>query len=326
MVANRSGQAGENLVLFLSLVPYVMDRGEVSLEEAAVQFGRSPDDIRKAVELIACAGVPGDSAAYLHADLFDIDWSAWESEGIIRFENTSVLDHQPRFSPREIAALIAGLQYLAAHPRYGEREDVQRLLAKLRDASGHPNGDTMVVKSGHVESSRGLLDGAIGSGHQVSFDYLASRGDSERRTVDPIALEVRDGTWYLRGWCHSREALRVFRLDRMNSPEVLDAPVGQHPDVSQPESWKIFEPSATDVLVTIECEESALALIAEYLDRGHPPQKEGDVYVATIAFAHTHSLARFIASHPGVVRVRSPESARLAIRDWASAALAGLQT
>ena len=125
------GQAGENLVLFLSLVPFVMDRGEVSIEQAAEQFGRRPEDIRRAIELIACAGIPGDSAAYLHTDLFDIDWDLLDSEGIIRFEQTIVINQQPRLSSREMAALIAGLQYIAAHPRYGERSDVTELLAKL---------------------------------------------------------------------------------------------------------------------------------------------------------------------------------------------------
>lgn len=314
-------QAGENLVLFLALVPWVMDQGEVSVAQAAQQFGRSEDDIRKAVELIACAGIPGDSAAYLHADLFDIDWDGLEHEGIIRFENTILLDHQPGFSPREIAALIAGLQYLAAHPRYGERDDVQKLLTKLRRASGHPDADTIVVKPSTIEAHRGLIDDAIQAGKRIGFDYLSASGEREPREVDPIALEARDGLWYVRAWCHSREALRVFRLDRMSSVTGHDEPAGQHPDVSQPESWKIFDPSDSDIVATIECEPQALALIAEYLDRAHPPEREGQVWVATIRFAHEYSLVRFVTSHPGVVRVRGPESAREAVARFASSAL-----
>ena len=323
MTMSTSGprQASENLVLFLALVPWVMDQGEVSVAQAAAHFGRSEDDIRKAVELIACAGIPGDSAAYLHADLFDIDWDGLEHDGIIRFENTILLDHQPGFSPREIAALIAGLQYLAAHPRYGERDDVQKLLAKLRRASGHPDSDTIVVKPNQIETHRDLIDRAIQSRTRISFDYLSASGDSEPRVVDPIALEARDGLWYLRAWCHTREALRVFRLDRMSAVTVGEEPVGDHPDVSQPESWKIFDPSDSDIVATIECEPQALALIAEYLDRAHPPEREGNLWVATIRFAHEYSLVRFVTSHPGVVRVRGPQSAREAVARFASGAL-----
>ena len=313
--------AGENLVLFLALVPYVMDHGEVSVSRAAQQFDRSEAEIRRAVELIACAGVPGDSAAYLHADLFDIDWDALESEGLIRFQQTIVIEHQPQFSPRELAALIAGLQYVAAHPRYGEREDVQRLLAKLRAASGQSVADTLVVKSSQVETNREILASAIERGQRVSFDYVASSGDSETRQVDPIALEARDDVWYLRGWCHSRGALRVFRLDRMGEPAELDTPVARHPDVDAPESWHIFHPSESDLMVTVECDEHALAIIAEYLDRNSPPEQRDGRYVATIPFAHQRSLVRFAAAHSGLVTITGPESAKAAVAAYAQAAL-----
>ena len=313
--------AGENLVLFLALVPYVMDRGEVSVAEAAKQFARSEADIRRAVELIACAGIPGDSAAYLHADLFDIDWDALESEGLIRFQQTLVIESQPQFSPRELAALIAGLQYVAAHPRYGEREDVQRLLGKLRRASGQSVADTMVVKSSQVEASRELLASAIDRGHRVSFDYVSASGESETRQVDPIALEARDDVWYLRGWCHTRQALRVFRLDRMAAPEELDDPVVDHPDVDTPESWQIFQPSDSDLMVTVECDEQALPIIAEYLDRASPPELRDGRYSATIPFAHQRSLVRFAAAHSGLVRIIGPEAAKKAVAAYAQAAL-----
>ena len=324
MPANPPRAAGENLVLFLALVPYVMDRGEVSIADAAAQFERSEDDIRRAVELIACAGIPGDSAAYLHADLFDIDWDGLESEGIIRFQQTIVIDQQPQLAPRELAALIAGLQYLAAHPRYGEREDVQRLLTKLRDASGHPGADAMVVKSARVDTQHAVLASAIDEGRQVSFDYVPSSGEAEQRRVDPIALEARDGVWYLRAWCHTREALRVFRLDRMAEVSLLQDRVAIHPDVAAVGSWQIFDPSDSDVWVTIECDEHALPIIAEYLDRAHPPVKQGNRYIAHIPFAHERSLVRFATAHAGLVRVVEPESARAAVADFARQALEGL--
>lgn len=324
MPTNPARAAGENLVLFLALVPYVMDRGEVTIADAAAQFDRSEDDIRRAVELIACAGIPGDSAAYLHADLFDIDWDALEEEGLIRFQQTIVIDQQPRFAPRELAALIAGLQYLAAHPRYGEREDVQRLLAKLRAASGHPDSDTMVVKSAQVQAGHDVVASAIERGHQLSFDYVSSQGESESRLVDPIALEARDGVWYLRAWCYTREALRVFRLDRMSEITETDTPVVSHPDAHTPESWQIFHPSESDLVVTVECDEYALGIIAEYFDRGNPPVKYEGRYRAEIPFAHERSLARFAAAHPGLVTIVGPESARAVVARYAREALEGL--
>ena len=316
--------AGEKLVLFLSLVPYVMDRGEVSVDEAAKQFQRDPEDIRKAVELIACAGIPGDSAAYLHTDLFDIDWDLFESEDIIRFENTIVIDQQPRLSNREISALIAGLHYIAAHPAYGERDDVRELLAKLQGHHPDPAGGALLVTALAEDETVKSLSAAIESKRQVQFDYVNRVGEMERRRVDPIALEARDDTWYLRGWCHTRQALRVFRLDRMSNLELSTARADDHPDVGSVESWSIFEPSDSDFTATIYFEKHALPLVAPYLDRSVPPQQEGGGFVADIPFAHEASLIHFVSQHSGLVRVLAPSSAKEAVARFASHALSRL--
>lgn len=320
-----AGGASENLVLFLSLVPFVMDRGEVSVADAAAQFDRDPEDIRRAVELIACAGIPGDSAAYLHTDLFDIDWDLFESEDTIRFEHTIVIDQQPRFSARELSALIAGLQYVAAHPAYGERDDVRELLGKLHSVDQTPGAPSMVVKASVEESTLHSLSQAIEQSRRVHFDYVNRLGESDSRTVDPLALEARDDNWYVRGWCHTRQALRVFRLDRMTGLTVSDEPASAHPDVMSVESWSIFTPSESDLLVTVSFSAQTLPLIAEYLDRSKPPQQQGDQMVAVIPFAHDAALIRFVASHAGLVRVLGPQQAVLTVRDWAQRALEKFQ-
>lgn len=320
------GQSGENLVLFLSLVPFVMDRGEVSVEEAATQFGRTPEDIRRAVELIACAGIPGDSQAYLHTDLFDIDWDLFEHDGIIRFEQTIVIDQEPRLTSREVSALIAGLQYIAAHPRYGERADVAALLEKLRFASGQSSSPGLVVNATASDETAELLSSAIDLHKQVAIDYVSRAGDQERRTVDPITVEVRDGSWYLRGWCHTREALRVFRLDRMSALEVLDDSSSDHADATDIDSWSIFTPSSTDQVVTVRFPRHALPLVAEYLDRTAAPREEGDHFVADIPFAHNASLIRFVGQHAGLVSVLGPQAAVESVRVWAESALGAMKS
>ena len=316
MAKPTSPGTAESLVLFLSLVPYVMDSGEVTVDEAAAQFSRDPEDIRRAVELIACAGIPGDSAAYLHADLFDIDWDAFESRGVIRFSHTVVIDQQPRLSTREISALIAGLQYLAAHPRYGEREDVQRLLGKLQAVSGRPMPAQLGIHSGSVSASLETIDACLTSGTQLRFTYINRNGERDTRTVDPLALEARDDVWYLRAWGLLREAPRMFRLDRMAELVALDTPVAEHPDSADPESWSIFTASESDVVATLEFDEAALPIVAEYLNRSKPPRKTDTGYVAQVPFAHYGSLVRFITAQAGLVRVTAPASAIQAVQDW----------
>jgi proteasome accessory factor C len=308
--------AQENLVLFLSLIPFVMDRGEVSIADAAEVFGRSPQDIRKAVELIACSGIPGDSRAYLHADLFDIDWDLFLEEEIIRFEHTIIIDSQPGFSAREMSALIAGLQYLAQHPAWANRPDIHRLLGKLSGTTDH-----LVVKSQPQPATLEKLQDAIARGVRVTMLYVNKAGERDERLIDPLAIESRDDVWFFRGWCHSRQALRTFRVDRIEAVELSQDPSDRHDDVLSPDQWSVFSPSPGDLMVTIEFPPQAVAIIAEYLDRHHQPVAVGSMMRAEVPFAHVGSLTRFAAKYPTLVEVIGPPEARDAVAGWASRAL-----
>jgi predicted DNA-binding transcriptional regulator YafY len=62
---------------------------------------------------------------------------------------------------------------------------------------------------------------ALHNTHQVQVDYQTSgRTSPETRRVDPYALVYRWGYWYLIAYCHLRQAMRIFRLDRIKKIEI----------------------------------------------------------------------------------------------------------
>jgi predicted DNA-binding transcriptional regulator YafY len=59
---------------------------------------------------------------------------------------------------------------------------------------------------------------------QVRLTYQGSSApQATERRVDPYALVHRSGWWYLVGYCHLRQALRTFRVDRIQSLDLLGA-------------------------------------------------------------------------------------------------------
>lgn len=315
--------AQDRLTLLLSLVPYLMEHEDgVTVAETAAHFDVGEDEVRRAVRMIAVSGVPGETLTYQANDLFDIDWDAFESRNRIILTNLVAIDDAPRFSAREAAALIAGLQYLQSIPENTDRGAVATLMAKLtRAASGEPTSVAVESADGADASLRALRD-AVARGVQLVFDYRGARGERERRRVDPLQLELVDGTWYLRGWCHLREATRTFRLDRIEALTVTDDPVSPGgKDAAVPDT--LFEASADDLAVELRIATTALPLVADYLTPGDVVRSDGDGFVrATIRVAHFHGLKRLVASLAGVVTVTSPREARAAVADWAQSALA----
>jgi predicted DNA-binding transcriptional regulator YafY len=57
--------------------------------------------------------------------------------------------------------------------------------------------------------------------HQVKLIYQSFRQEVTERTVDPYALALQWGHWYLVGHCHLREGLRTFRVDRIQSMQPV---------------------------------------------------------------------------------------------------------
>ena len=320
--ASGKPNTGENLLLLLALVPFVLDRGQVSVSEAAAQFGRTEEDITRAVELIACAGIPGESLTYSHLDLFDIDWDLFETERVITFWNTVAIDQQPRFSAREASALLAGLQYLQSHPAYAGRADVDAVIDKIKRGSGSGPSDRIAVGAHALETHLEALGVALDREVSVRVVYHNKRGEVQPRTIDPLLLEARDASWYVRAWCHERQALRTFRVDHIESLEVTDSPRVGRESLIEDISPDLFDPSPEDILVTLEVHPRALALIADYLPRGSAiPESETPVAL-TIPFAHYGSLVRLVAAYPSVITVLEPESARHAVAQFARGALA----
>ncbi len=60
---------------------------------------------------------------------------------------------------------------------------------------------------------------------QIRITYQGSSApDPTDRQVDPYALVHRTGWWYLVGYCHLRQALRIFRVDRIRGLDLLSEP------------------------------------------------------------------------------------------------------
>ncbi len=313
-------QAQDKLAFLLSLVPFLMEHERISVQEAAAHFGVRPEQVRDAVSLIAVSGVPGETGQYQHGDLFDLAWDDFEENDQIVLTNLVAIDDAPRFSGREAAALIAGLQYLSALPENADRGAIDSLMAKLsRGASAAPS--QVAVEGSESDETLALIRRSVAAGVQMEFDYLNSRGEHERRRVDPLRIESVDADWYLRAWCHLREAVRTFRLDRISNPTVTTEPITFHAgDVQLPE--RLFEGSADDLLVTIDVAPAAMQLVADYIPEGAVTAEVDGRSRTTVRVSHYHGLKRLVASMPGVVSVVAPEEARRVVAEWAAAGAA----
>jgi proteasome accessory factor C len=316
--------ARDQVARLLALVPYIQSRDEVSLDQAAADFGVRPAQIVKDLKVLWFCGLPGLGMG----DLIDIDMDALEGEGVIRLSNVDYLTRPLRLGSSEASALIVALRTLRDGGDESVRPVVDRTLAKLEAAAG--DGAALAAHVDvHVSETdaalatlRGDLERAVGEGRQVRLGYyVPARDEATERTVDPLGLVTAEGHTYLDAWCHTAEDRRLFRLDRVSSAEVLTTAVADHSDLPPRDlSEGIFSPSPQDLLATLVLEPSA-RWVAEYYPVERTDEAPGGSLRVRLRVGDPEWLTRLLLRLGGSARVEEPAGLSEAVRRAAADAL-----
>lgn len=318
----------EDLLLAVSLIPYLHSRGEpdperpwlettpVRLDEVAARFGVEPERILRVMHLMADLTDPIENANLpRQSELgYEWDWPDEENGHMIALQRSIGLRRVPSLSARERAALIAGLQQLAALPGFVDPEAAQALAAKLGASR-----QLVPLSEDALRAEAEELARAIAEGRRVRFTYRAAASGTAVRTVDPQRLDAVDGDRYLRGWDLDREAHRAFRLDRMRELEVLEEAAADHPDPPA----ELFAPGEGDVEVTLRILDEALPELEGYAP-GRPTKADAAGWrTVRLRLASWDPLVRLACANAGRIEVLAPDVARAAVAAWARGELPG---
>ena len=242
-----SAPATDRLSRLLALVPYLISRQGVPLASAAAEFGITESQLVKDLELLFVCGTPG----HLPDDLIDVEWE----DGRVYLSNADPIARPLRLDVDEALALLVGLRALADVPGLHDRDALERTLAKLESAAGEsatPSAQVRVEVEGQTALAgvrRGLAEG-----RRLHLSYFVpARDETTKRDVDPMRVLLLDGRWYLEGWCRRADDVRLFRLDRIESLEVLDVRA-EVPAAARERDLTagLFLGSPDDTLVTLE--------------------------------------------------------------------------
>jgi proteasome accessory factor C len=238
----------EKLIRQLSLISYLMaERRPVTALE-----------IRRDVE--GYSGMNEDAfARRFYADRSELESLRIQltverpTDGAAEQENYSLRPenfHLPpiAFSDEELAALQTALSLLDGEFAYAEplRLALQQITWGRPSPLRAPEQRSVALgitasAGGHELSARlAKVETAIFRNKTIVFDYYTmERDEVGTRRVDPYHLLFQGGQFYLLGYAHEREAIRVFRLSRIRG-KVSYATKAEH-DFRRPED---FDPRA----------------------------------------------------------------------------------
>ncbi|WP_026852160.1 helix-turn-helix transcriptional regulator [Geothrix fermentans] len=176
----------------------------------------------------------GVSERTLYRDIADLMASGVpiESEAGVGYSLPRHFDLPPfMFSAEEGEALLLGARVAAAWGDPSLREAAESLLRKV-EAVLPPGRRTslsdlpFLVPDFHVPPETARFLGALRQGlresRRVRLAYARGDGTESERVVQPLGVIFWGYRWHLAAWCELREALRTFRVDRIQSTELLD--------------------------------------------------------------------------------------------------------
>ncbi len=212
-------------------------------------------------------------------------------------------------------------------------------LARLvAGALPHLKLDRFDTVAGQASVPNGALEvvaDAVARRHVLAVDYRDAKGERSAREVEPLAVwyDTTVASWSFSAWCRTRQAVRTFRLDRLQATPV---PTG--------ETFAVREEDE-DVQAGLDMSRAEWAVLAVHdhaaIDKGAWPgievrrfpsaeesahisaaEQEAGAYVAQIPWVPGSAwLPQAVVASLGGVEVISPTDLRTQVGDLARALL-----
>lgn len=287
------GMFGILMTLLNSAVP-------VTREELAEKFEISKRTVSRYIDAMSArCGVPltvsyGTGGGYSLADNFKLNqtfFTVEEYERILSCLNAVDFDDEIMTSVRD---KFAHLKSNAEGEKFLVKTD--RLVID----------STSWLNPKQYRNTMSVINKAIDLGGVLLMTYADKHDRKTERKFDPYTLVLKEGVWYVYGWCHARKDFRLFKLSRIRTLSLTADTFSRH------EGGDVYEKLGEEFIdrekinITIEFDETALPAVEEWLDPESIKTKSEGVYTACGRVYSEDLLLDKLLSFGSHVKVTSP--------------------
>lgn len=297
----------DRLARMLRIVSLIQHRNGVSPKLLADECEVCERTIYRDIQALTISGMPicfnpstrgyqFESKVFLNSLTFELDEAAALAQCLRPFLSSS--------TPLTADLQRAYEKILASLP--GER---QQKVNWLREAVDIHLASQPVDVRGDI--FRGV-EKAINSRNRLKISYYTKSTESlSERKVDPYLAVFRGRAWYLVAFCHWRNAVKLFRMDRIKRLEMLretfDLPANFSGSAFFASSWLIEQGEPVNVKLRFFPDTARWVKDGNY----HPSQRITELEDGSILFeatvAGTREITRWILGYGPEVEVLEPE-------------------
>ncbi|HKM34502.1 MAG TPA: YafY family protein [Lachnospiraceae bacterium] len=276
----------------IGVLSVLLQKDVVTAPQLADRFEVSRRTINRDIEELCMAGIPVCTRQGMNGGISIMD--------SYKMDRTLLTSKEMQ----EILAGLRSLDSISGNNQYGQlMEKLQIGSSDLMSGNQSILIDLSAWDKGSIAKKISLLRAAIDGNHILQFEYYSPNGESSR-SIEPYYLIFRWSSWYVWGWCNTRNDFRLFKLNRMDkimvSEKHFPKRAVQMPDLSNdtvfPGNMEI------EVLFSPDCK---WRLVEEYGPDSFTEQSDGRLLFSW-NYTHKATLISWLLSFGSKAEIRKP--------------------
>jgi len=306
--------ANKNRILFLL---------HLLQEQSDEEHPLSSTDIKKAFQEAGCPA----TTQTIRSDIKTLRESGFEVVSTIRNGVPTAYYYEGRsFEHPELQILVDAL----SSSQFITKSKSRKLISKVAALSGPSHREELqpgILVSDRVKAPNTQIlyivqkiQESIRTDKKISFKYYdynlnkerIPRHDGENYIISPYATIWKNDRYYLVGYSDKREKVVSFRIDRMDTPRIIQQQRVKEPDEYNIQNYsdKIFKMfDGPEELVTLRCTTDMINHIVDYFGKDVPLDNITDsTFEVTVPVAVSNTFYASIFQYGGKITIVAPEN------------------
>jgi predicted DNA-binding transcriptional regulator YafY len=281
------------------IIYILLNRKPITAKKLSERFEVSVRTIYRDIDTLCAAGVP--------------IYTTKGKGGGIGLDENFVLNKSV-LSDKEQNEILTALQSLNAI----KYPDIDHVISKLGALFNKSDASWIDVDFSHWGSQDmgkfNQLRMAIINAKTIDFEYFSTYGEKTNRRVEPLQLWFKDKSWYLKGYCLSKQAFRIFKLARMKNLQTIDRTFDRESLLASFDE-PIKDESCRTIRLKLHIQPCAAYRVYDEFDENEITNNEDGSFTVTVSYPEDEWVYGYILSFGSNAEVIEPQYARELIRE-----------
>ena len=300
--------------IMLQILFLLLAREKVSAKYMAQRFNVSVRSIMRYIDVMCVAGIPiiadsGRNGGYYIAGSYKLP-ASFMSEKEFNAVISTLTSYNEQVENRTLSSAVEKLQSIKRQEKQIVNVRSGNLVIDGSSWNGNDNVKNIVT----------LISNAIEDCFVTGIGYSDKHGKETTRLIEPHAIVLKQGLWYVYAYCRLRNEFRMFKASRISYADVKEEVFKKRNiEIKSLTSGRWFKDLPSEN-IELSVSKRALTDVEEWLGVG-AVYKKGEEYFASATLPYDNWLISKILGFGGQVKVLAPEKLKNDLSSWAKSVI-----